>query len=132
MNWLPAYSVGITEIDEQHKRLVAMINELHEGMSAQKGRETLVSVVNGLTEYADEHFAFEEKYMQKFNYNDFIAHKRQHDAFREKVGKFRDGVVGKKLFVSLDMMDYLKDWLVTHIQGSDMLYMDCFFDNGLR
>ena len=132
LNWSDDLSVGVAEIDGQHKRLVAMINELNDAMLQGKGKDALQKVINGLITYTGTHFKAEERYFDQFGYEDSGAHKALHAQFVSKVSKFRDDYASGRLGLSIEVMSFLSDWLVSHIKGQDKKYTACFHANGMR
>lgn len=131
MEWSENLSVGITEIDEQHKKLVSQINTLHDGMRSGQGKDTLEKTLGELAAYTQYHFETEEKYMEKFGYPDFEKHKAEHDAFVGKVVDFQNAYSSGKLGLSIDVMKFLSGWVAGHIRGTDKNYTVCFKDHGL-
>ena len=121
-NWTDSYSVKISSIDIQHKRLVDMINALHDAMAQGKGRDIMSGLVNNLTTYALRHFAEEEKHMTQHGYPDLAVHKAQHEAFKQKVGDFQRKLAEGKTNVTMEVMTFLKDWLSKHILEMDKKY----------
>lgn len=131
ITWEEKYSVNIKEIDEQHKNLVKMVNDLHEAMSVGKGKEVMGKVLQNLINYTASHFATEEKYMTMFNYPSYPQHKGEHDKFVKQVLDFqKDFNEGNKI-ISLDVMKFLKDWLLNHILGTDKKFGPFFNEKGL-
>ena len=132
IQWKDNLSVNISEIDEQHKMLVTMINDLHDAMKLGKGKDALGDILNNLATYTVGHFGTEEKYFEQFDYPDTLSHRKEHQAFTEKVtgfiGSFNDG----KAVLSMDVMSFLKDWLINHIQGSDKQYGPFLNSHGLN
>lgn len=134
MEWNPTFSVGITQFDDEHKRLVKMLNDLHEAMLKGKGRDALGAILDGLIGYTRTHFANEEKYMLQHHYPDYPAHKKEHDALAKQVlavqAKYKQG--GTSATLSMDVLNFLSDWLVKHIMGSDRKYTPFFNGKGLK
>jgi hemerythrin len=122
INWTNDLSVNIRPIDEEHKKLISMVNELHSAMGSGKGKEAMGKVLAGLVDYTKTHFATEERLMEKYAYIGFLNHKAQHDALTKQVmdlyAKFQEG----KTMVTVEVMNFLKDWLTKHIQDSDKKY----------
>ena len=116
------YSVGIPPIDEQHKRLIRLINELHEAMMQGTGNQALSSILSDLIRYTKEHFAFEEKMLATRNYSALAAHKAEHVDLTREVVKLRDNFQSGKLMMTLDVMRFLKRWLASHILEKDLRY----------
>lgn len=132
IQWNDNFSVNVAEIDRQHQKLVAMINELHNAMRERKARDVLGRIIDGLIQYTATHFATEEKYFDRFNYPGATAHKKEHNDFVKKVKEFQQGFDEGRILLSMDVMNFLQDWLVTHIQGSDKKFGPFFNDNGLK
>jgi len=131
MNWTENLSVEIREIDEQHKKLVSLINSLHDGMKSGQGKDSVEKTIAGLAAYTQYHFRTEERYMKMFGYPDFEKHKAEHDAFVAKVSDFQDAYSSGKLGLSIEVMKFLSGWITGHINGTDKCYTGCFKENGL-
>ncbi|HQD27341.1 bacteriohemerythrin [Methanoculleus thermophilus] len=131
MKWTDDLSVGVREIDDQHQKLVSLINDLHDAMRDKRGKDVLGKVLTDLAAYTEYHFSTEEKYMQKFGYAEFDAHRSEHQAFVAKVGEFKKGFDEGKLGLSIQVMSFLRDWVANHIKGSDKRYTDFFREHGL-
>jgi len=117
--WDEKLITGIRLIDEQHKNLVKMINDLHDAMSIGKGKQTVAKVIQELVDYTVSHFSTEEKFMIKYSYPWTLPHKSEHKNFVEKVSDFQKGYNEGKLSLTIEIMSFLKDWLVNHIQSTD-------------
>ena len=130
--WSSSLSVDVAEIDSQHQKLVKMINELNDAMRVGKSKEVLGNIVKGLISYVQIHFATEEKYFDQFKYPETGAHKQEHGNFTQKVAEFAKKFQAGQLGISIELMDFLSDWLGTHIKGSDKKYSACFIANGLK
>jgi hemerythrin len=132
IQWNEALSVGVTELDLQHKRLFAMINDLNDAMMQGKGKEVLSRVIVGLLDYTRTHFATEERYFERFGYPRADTHKKEHAYFTGKVAEFKDDFEQGKLGVSVKVMQFLSDWLQHHIKVADKDYGPLFNEKGLR
>jgi len=123
MQWNEKMSVGIDSIDAEHKKLVGMLNDLYDGMRSGHGKEVLGKVLDNLIAYTAAHFKNEEKYFVQTGYPASAAHKKEHDDLTKQVldvqAKYEAGAAGT---LSLEVLSFLKNWLVTHIQGSDKAY----------
>ncbi len=131
MQWGPQYVLGIKDIDNEHQKLVNMINDLYEAMSQGKGDDVLGRVLGGLVNYCATHFATEEKYMQKCGYEDFAEHKRIHDGLTSKVKSLFNDFNSGKAKMSLSVTTFLKDWLNKHILQTDKNYVQCMKAAGI-
>ena len=132
MEWNDSLSVKVTEIDKQHQNLLNLINNLNDAMKEGKSKEVLKDIIEGLLEYSANHFTAEEKYFDQFHYPKGTAHKKEHTKFVTDIMEFKKGFDDGKLTLSLDVMNFLKDWLSNHIKGSDKQYTQCFNENGLH
>jgi len=132
ITWNDSLSVKVLAIDQQHKKLVDMINELSDAMRSGKGRDVLSKIISGLILYTGTHFKTEEKYFDQFGYPEAEIHKKEHEAFVLKVLEFKKGFEKGDLNLTVEIMDFLSDWLQNHIKGSDKKYSQFFNDHGLR
>ncbi|MCS7044302.1 MAG: bacteriohemerythrin [Bryobacteraceae bacterium] len=122
VDWKPEYNVGHAEIDEQHKRLVGLINQLHDAMKAGGRHEDLMRIMNELVNYTRYHFTHEENLMRQAGYPDLASHQRAHRAMVEQVEKLKQEAGSSRAGFSIKLMGFLKNWLTDHILGSDMKY----------
>ncbi|MFA4876866.1 MAG: bacteriohemerythrin [Methanoregula sp.] len=132
MTWNEELSVNVKEIDDQHKKLIGLINNLHDAMKSGQGKQVLEPTLQELASYTVYHFQTEEKYMQKFNYPGYHSHKLKHDAFVKKVADFQKEYQAGRLGISLDLMNFLKEWVTTHIKDTDRQYSATFVKAGLK
>ena len=132
IDWSDELSVQVAEIDQQHQKLVSMLNELHDAMRERKSKDSLGKIIEGLVGYAGTHFATEEKYFDQYGYPEATAHIGENREFVAKVSDFKQGFDEGQIMLSIDVMDFLENWLVTHIQGSDKKYGPFFNEKGLR
>lgn len=126
------YSVGVREIDGQHKVLVDMLNELYDAMNTGKSNEIIGKIILKLVNYTKTHFATEERYFEKFAYPDTPAHKKEHEKFTEKVIAFKNDFDSGRTSMTVSVTSFLKDWLASHIQGIDRKYTSFFNSKGLN
>jgi hemerythrin len=132
IQWTSIFSVNVAEIDKQHQKLIALINSLNDAMKQGKGKESLAGIIDELSNYAANHFAFEEKYFDKFGYPAAASHKLEHTNFAKKVSEFKNGFDSGRLALTIEVMAFLKDWLQNHIQGIDKKYSSFFNEKGLK
>jgi hemerythrin len=132
ITWTDALSVNIKEIDAQHRRLFDLMNKLHEAMKVGKGNDVLGGILGDLVKYTVFHFSTEEKYFQKFGYPEFQQHKKQHDDLAQKAKALKESFEQGKQTISIEVLNFLKDWLSGHIVGSDKKYGRFLNSKGLR
>ncbi len=132
IDWSSALSTGVTEFDNQHSKLVALANELHDAMRAGKAKDVLGTILGNLISYTATHFAAEERLMVQHNYPDKAAHQIEHRALVDKVNALKRDFDSGKVMLSMEVMNFLKDWLGKHIQGSDKKYGPYFNSKGVK
>jgi len=123
ISWTTKMSVGVAVLDDDHKKLVGLLNELHDGIAAGHGTETLGKILDGLVDYAKFHFGREEELFAQTGYSDAPEHIKRHRELAAKVLEIQ-ARYNKGLFdaLSLTTLAFMKDWLNEHIQGSDKSY----------
>lgn len=126
IQWNDSYSVGIQRIDEQHKRLIKMINDLAKAMRFGEGKNVISKIIHEMSEYAVFHFSTEEELFEKFAYPDKEAHIAEHKKFTEKVKDFQKGYEEGRLLITVEVLRFLSDWLNNHILISDKKYAPFF------
>jgi hemerythrin len=120
--WNDSYSVKAKAMDDQHKRLFEIIDELYTAMRAGHGEDIAGEVLGRLINYTVEHFAAEEKLMEKNGYTDLAAHRAEHKALTDKVKAFKKDFDSGSRVLTLELMTFLQDWLTNHIQSIDKKY----------
>jgi len=120
--WSDEYSVKIAVVDSQHKKLLSLTNDLHAAMTAGRGRAQLGQVLTGLLDYTRAHFAAEEGLMQSNGYEGYFSHKREHERLTDRIQAYQDKVLSGEVGLSIEVMSFLKDWLIKHILGWDKKY----------
>jgi hemerythrin-like metal-binding protein len=119
--WNDLYSVGMPEIDEQHKVLFDLINQLWGAIINRSTIEDQVKLIEKLEHYTISHFTAEETFMRAFEYPDFDNHKKIHELFVKKIAQEKANLLATQ-HLSLDILNFLKDWLIDHIMVSDKAY----------
>lgn len=132
IEWNTELSVGIKEIDDQHKDWLNIVNELHENINTGKSKETLRNTIDKLVKYSEDHFNTEERYMFRYQYPGYENHKKEHLDFTGKIIEFRDNFNLSTLISSLEVMDFLKKWLMHHILETDLKYSPFLLQKGLK
>jgi len=124
--WNDTMSIGIEDIDNDHKLLVNLLNLLDDAVADGQGKETTGSVLNSLSDYTEYHFSREEVMLKACNYPDLDRHIKAHEALKARVNEIRlDYEQGDSADIDHFVLEFLKDWLQAHIIGRDMLYQSC-------
>lgn len=131
INWEDSFSVGIKSIDDQHKKLIEMINNFYSHVSKQPDINLIIELVDGMKKYTMTHFITEERYMKQYNYPDYEAHKKEHTDFVSKVNALEEKLKSRTIVVSFEVTSFLKDWIKKHIQNTDKQYTKFFIEHGI-
>jgi hemerythrin len=133
MEWTERLSVGVARFDDEHKKLVSLINALFEAVQAGRGREALGQTLDELIAYTRNHFVGEEAALKQYGYPDLESHHKEHEALtRQVIDIQRKYHAGASAMLSMEVMTFLKNWLVRHIQGTDQKYSRFLNDKGLH
>ena len=127
--WSEKYEIGYKRVDDQHRELINIINDLHSaaengGLSIPEIKDKFKIILKRTVDYATYHFATEEKIMKAIHYKHFKEHISKHREFSSKV---LEEVIKYTNGENVDMDDfivYLRDWLFSHILGEDKAFVD--------
>ena len=128
ISWTDKFSCGIKLIDDQHKELVELVNEMFNHVTGNDKQEHnyFSRVINDAVAYVKTHFATEEKLMIATKFDGYIEHKKEHETFiLAVVENIKDYQAGKRLTLST-FTRFLKDWVLSHIALMDKKYFDYF------
>ena len=131
MPWTSSFENGVSEFDNQHHRLVDLINELYKAMKMGRANDVIVKVLDELVDYTGTHFAAEERLMVEHQYPDYDSHIVIHREFVATVVDFQKKFKAGEATLSLDLLEFLKDWLIGHIKGVDRKYGPFFNGKGV-
>ncbi|MDX2512842.1 MAG: bacteriohemerythrin [Desulfobacterales bacterium] len=132
IEWTDSFSVGVALFDEQHRRLLDMLNTMIKNPTATTRSETIGDVLADMTRYAQEHFKSEEDLMTEHHYPHLEAHKHQHQGFQEKVARLCMATAEGQTTVPRELLAYLQQWLIRHILQADMAFKPFFEQKGVR
>jgi len=131
LEWSPALSVNIQEIDLQHRQLVELVAALRNAHSTGAAKDIMVPVIRRLNDYVREHFTAEERWMERYGYPELAEHRKLHDAFINTILHFELDFLNDRSEVSGELLDFLEQWLVLHVTGADQRYAAFFAEDGL-
>ena len=126
IDWDDSFSVQYEEIDEQHKKLFDLYNELHEALLNESVENTTIirtRTLNNLAEYIDYHFKSEEKYLKEINFPDLDQHCQIHKAFSSQVEGFHKDLQDGQIIFTTSLLKLIRNWLVDHIMRMDQQYV---------
>jgi hemerythrin len=122
IKWSPSLSVRIDEMDKQHQTLLEIMNRLHESISAGNWKESSTTIIGEMVDYTRRHFSAEEQLMEKFRFPQLSGHKTEHAKFTEEVLTFQRRLQSGQTVSAYEILSFLRQWLLTHIQESDTKY----------
>jgi hemerythrin-like metal-binding protein len=120
VQWTDKLSVGNQAIDQDHQMLISYINDLHDAMTKGQGKEIVESILNKLVRYTHQHFTREEVLWSNGGYVGLAAHKMQHQKLLDSVDEFVRQFAKNDALLTIDLMNFLRDWLINHIQREDL------------
>lgn len=124
ITWNPGMSVGIPLIDEEHQKLISYLNSLHNAIESNNSIVVLEKTLGSVMAYTHYHFEHEEELFSHTDYPDTAYHIKAHEDLTQRLldiqSKFRNGATQE---LSIELMVFLKDWLVNHIQAVDLKYV---------
>jgi hemerythrin len=123
MKWRPDFELGIPEIDQQHKKIVELINTLNDAFMKDESKGRLGGILNEMADYADYHFKTEEKLFNGRNFPFAKEHILQHKEFTQKVQDYKIKHESGQS-VTFRVLMFLRKWLIDHILDSDREYVD--------
>jgi hemerythrin-like metal-binding protein len=120
--WKDEYSVGIPQVDKEHKRLIALINKLQDAMAGAQGKNVLGSVLDELVSYTFVHFNAEEALMQHYDFPGLVDHQLEHARLKTAALKLSEDFRSGSVTMTVQVMQFLKNWLQGHIMRRDQEY----------
>lgn len=131
IKWTDKFKVDIDEIDEQHKKLIDLVNKLYNALREGKGRDILDEVFNAMADYASYHFDTEETLFGIHRYPDIMRHMKEHNEFRQTLISLKEKHQQGNYSAGIETMFFLREWLKKHILDEDKKYAPFFIDKGM-
>ena len=122
ITWNDKLSVGVPQIDQQHKKLIDIVNTFFDAMKSGQGSKALEKAIPELVNYVDKHFSDEEKFMQEIGFPGLQDHQKLHRELTDKVKKLIAAIQSGQSVNTLKVGQFLRDWLTHHISTIDMQY----------
>ena len=130
VQWTDKLNLGVQLVDEQHRMLCSYINDLYSAMKHNSAKDELATIMQHLREYTASHFSTEEQLFEHSAYPHTREHKDVHRRFVAKLEEFESQIKNGTTTVSMDLLAFLKDWLINHIQGTDPGYVSYLKGHG--
>lgn len=132
IEWSSSLSVGVRLLDQQHQELVGIVNRVHQAIKDGQGSLVLSDVADQLVAYTEFHFAAEEELMELHGYPELMQHKKEHALLVQQVVSIAEQIKSGKVYQPLNVMQFLVNWLTTHLKGEDKQYSSFFKAKGVE
>jgi|SRR5208283_3182348 len=132
VEWTQKLSVGIPSIDKQHQKLIELLNAFFVSVQNKDGKGKIATVIKGLKDYTIEHFNSEEAVMRIHKYPGLEVQVREHESFVKTVQDFEDRFNKGKLILTLEITNFIRDWITNHIMNVDKQYSDFLAQRGVK
>lgn len=132
LNWDESFSMNISLIDLQHKKMIEMINRFYDSLERNTPQVNLQPLIRDMRSYILLHFNTEEKLFIKYNYPNTEKHNAEHKAFMKKVEELEQKCRDNKFIVSFEVTNFLRKWVKEHILESDKAYSKFLTDRGVK
>ena len=120
IEWQTEFETGVREVDHEHRELVDLINVLHSKIGSNAGKEVIGGFLGEVFEKISAHFALEETVMRKHRYDEYAAHKADHEKLLDDI---RDIMDAHESGAFVDYEEALgravRDWFVDHFKSKD-------------
>ncbi|NQZ94463.1 MAG: bacteriohemerythrin [Moritella sp.] len=127
LEWNEEMSVGIDEIDTDHKKILSIISSIIDAIDTNCNAETIEKYFSDLTACTTDHFKQEEALMQTLAFNDFIEHQKGHQTFLNQLPELKNKLLNSNNVEAAEQVSqFLYDWVIEHILISDMDYVHAF------
>jgi len=132
MTWSDKFSVGVRTMDDQHTVLFETLNDLHAAMMKGNGQKQTGPLLRSLVNYTREHFSAEESMLEAAHYPELPAHRAKHRELTHQVEQYVARYERGEITLNIHLLNFLRDWLTSHIQGTDHQYGPWINAHGVR
>lgn len=129
--WSDKFSINVKEMDDQHKKLVAILNYFHDAKLTDGDEEVVGTVLDELVAYTKTHFKREEELLKQYEFPGYATQKSEHDALVRKAEAMQKKYYTGDREVATDVAILINDWLVEHIMIEDKIYGVYFNSKGV-
>lgn len=119
IQWSEEYSVGVARLDNQHKKIIKILNQLIGQQFQTKDEKAIEEVLDDLQDYMKEHFRSEEDYMLKHHYSGYEEQRREHNQFIDRLFEAQKEFTKDGHLTSLNLFNFVWDWFSHHVLAVD-------------
>lgn len=127
--WRKDIEIGIEKVDNQHKKLITLINELYNSYIKKTHKDKVIETISSLKEYSIYHFNTEEKIFDEKKYPHKAEHVAEHEKFITKISEFCEKYEKQEGVLTLRLLMYLQKWVLDHIKKEDKKYAQFLKEN---
>ena len=124
IDWSEKLSIGIPEIDIEHKFLVALVNDFHRRVLANEPQVILAGTFSQLIRYTEKHFANEESLMRAIGFPHIKEHQEQHFDLADQANALTKIYLSGSKSIDLELLAFLKSWILHHVLVEDSKISD--------
>jgi hemerythrin-like metal-binding protein len=119
IEWKEQFSVGVADVDHEHRELIGLINKLHDAMSGEHATLTVPDFLGEIYAHVSAHFALEEKIMREHNYDQYLDHKEDHERLLDEIRDIMDDYEENAYFSDDDFASHVERWFTGHFSTKD-------------
>ncbi|MFZ1087098.1 MAG: bacteriohemerythrin [Terracidiphilus sp.] len=132
ISWSSKYSVGVKNLDDQHKKLIEYLNELHAAMLKGQAQSAAGALLPKMLSHAREHFSTEERLMESTKYSGLAEQRAEHGALLARIDEYAARHKRGDKAVYLELLNFMRDWLTQHMLQVDKKYTAWLNEHGIR
>jgi len=130
--WSDEYSVGVQKLDDQHKNIINLVNELHKATGISSCDQTLHDIMDKMCKYASDHLDYEESLLKEIDYPEFDDHQKGHRKYIEAVADYAIDATLEDFAIPDKLLTFLNEWWLKHILEEDMKYKPYFAKTNIK
>jgi hemerythrin len=130
--WSGKYSVGVKNLDDQHKEVINLLNELHAAMLKGQAQSVADALLPRIQRLAHEHFSTEERLMESTKYSGLVEQRAEHGPLLARIDEYVARHKRGDSAMYLELLTFMRDWLTHHMQNVDKKYTAWFNEHGIR
>lgn len=119
LQWKPEYSVGIESMDDEHRAMMALINDVYLSLEGESGEAEIDDGLGQIFNTISMHFALEERLMRDNDYAEFEAHKRDHEKLLDQMRDLMDSYFDDPVIGANRLQEQLSEWFAGHFSSFD-------------
>ncbi|MFO1189548.1 MAG: bacteriohemerythrin [Alphaproteobacteria bacterium] len=120
IEWRKEFETGISDVDHEHRQLIGLINDLHRAMHSDQDRETVATFLGEVFARISAHFALEETVMRRQRYDEYEAHKAEHEDLLDDLRDIMDAhEAGNRPGYEDTLSAALSSWFMNHFKTKD-------------